>query len=283
MSWLRQHRLVSFFVLSYVLAWWSWPLSALGVMDQSFWAIGPLIAALVLLALTEGRAGFRDLGARLVRWRVGWQWYAVAILLPLSALAAVAALNVGLWDAPSPVLAELGWSGFALAFAVRLVNPLDGPIGEEPGFRGYALPRMQARWSPLVSAMILGVVVAGWHLPLVFYDDLGIAGLPGSFAITIVYVWLFNRTGGSLLLTILFHVAQGSILFKDLGFTGADLSRMDGLNAMVYLLIAAGVLILDRSAWSAAPPSATYVVPDRPAPAAEPDRVVGLPHPHLER
>jgi hypothetical protein len=110
----------------------------------------------------------------------------------------------------------------------------------------------------------------------VFYDDLGIAGLPGSFAITIVYVWLFNRTGGSLLLTILFHVAQGSILFKDLGFTGADLSRMDGLNAVVYLLIAAGVLILDRSAWSAAPPSATYVVPDRPVSAAEPDRVVGV-------
>jgi hypothetical protein len=68
----------------------------------------------------------------------------VAIALPLAALVAAAALNIGLWGAPGPVL--------ALAFALRLVNPLDGPIGEEPGWRGYALPRMQATRSPLVAA-----------------------------------------------------------------------------------------------------------------------------------
>jgi hypothetical protein len=54
---------------------------------------------------------------------------------------------------------------------VRLVNPMDGPLGEEPGWRGFAVPRMQARTSPLVTAVILGVLVAGWQLPLVFAGD----------------------------------------------------------------------------------------------------------------
>jgi membrane protease YdiL (CAAX protease family) len=266
-SWLRRHRLVAFFVLSYVLAWWSWPLSAMGLMEDSFWPAGPLVAAIVVLSFADGRAGWRDLGARLIRWRVGWQWYAVGVLLPLSGLAAAAALNVTVWDAPSPVFADLAWSGFALAFVVRWVNPLDGPLGEEPGWRGYALPRMQATMSPLVTAVVLGLVVAGWHLPLVFYDDLGVAGLPGTFVITIVYVWFFNHTNGSLLMALLFHVSQGSITFSDLGFAGADLSRMDALSAMVWAVIAIGVLVLDRRAWRRAPRLATYPVADRPAPA----------------
>ncbi len=263
-SWLRRHRLVAFFVLSYVLAWWSWPLAALGLMDNAFWAAGPLAAALVMLSLTEGRAGWRDLGSRLIRWRVGWRWYAVAVLLPLAALTAAAALNVTVWGAPSPVFADLAWSGFALAFVLRWVNPLDGPLGEEPGWRGYALPRMQATISPLTAAIVLGLVATGWHLPLVFYGDLGVAGLPGTFVITIVYVWFFNHTKGSVLMALLFHISQGSITFSDLGFTGADLSRMDTLSATVWAVIAIGVLALDHRAWDKAPPPARSSSPPVP-------------------
>jgi membrane protease YdiL (CAAX protease family) len=112
--------------------------------------------------------------------------------------------------APAPGLAQLTWSGLLTVFAVRLVNPLDGPLGEEPGFRGYALPLLQASRTPLLSATVLGVLVGVWHLPLVLFGGLSPTGLPTTFAITFLYVWLFNRTGGSVLLTFLFHNSQGT-------------------------------------------------------------------------
>lgn len=82
------------------------------------------------------------------------------------------------------------------------------------------------------------------------------AGIAVTFPITLVYVWLFNRTGGSALMTLVFHVAQGSISHAALGFTGVDASRMDWLTGMLWCLIAIGLMTLDRKAWRPAPPSA---------------------------
>jgi hypothetical protein len=132
----------------------------------------------------------------------------VAIALPLAALVAAAALNIGLWGAPGPVLSDLGWSGFALAFALRLVNPLDGPIGEEPGWRGYALPPHAGDLVALGRSVILGVLVAGWHLPLVATGDLGRRRAAGDVRDHHCLRLAFNHTNGSVLLTVLFHVAQ---------------------------------------------------------------------------
>ncbi|MGH9248291.1 MAG: CPBP family intramembrane glutamic endopeptidase [Acidimicrobiales bacterium] len=239
-----------------------WPLCGLGIWpEQTFFAVGPLAAALIVIAVAEGRAGFRDLGARIIRWRVAWYWYAVAIGFPLAVRFVTAMINVGPGGAPAPEWTELAWTSFAMAFLVRLVNPMDGPLGEEPGWRGFALPRMQARTSPLVSALILGVLVACWHLPLVFADDLGPIGLVSTFSITIVYVWLFNHARGSVLLTLIFHSTQGSITMSDLGFVGADLSRQELLECVAWSVVAIGVIVLDRAAWRIAPPMAIYPDP----------------------
>ena len=143
-----------------------------------------------------------------------------------------------------------------LLAAVRFVNPLDGPIGEEPGWRAYALPRLQEKWSPLRAGVLLGVVVALWHLPLVTSGMLPAFGLPVTFAITLVYVWLVNRTGGSALLAVVFHVAQGAISYAALGFTGADADRMVWLTGAPWCLIAVGLVTADRAAWRTAPASA---------------------------
>src|SRR3954469_25888907 len=84
-GWVARHRLTTFFVLAFVLAWWSWPLYEWDIWPhQQFQAIGALIAALVVIALAEGRAGFLDLGKRMIRWRVPWYYYAFALLLPLA-------------------------------------------------------------------------------------------------------------------------------------------------------------------------------------------------------
>ena len=108
--------------------------------------------------VTDGRAGYRDLGARMIRWRVGWTWWLVAVGTPLAVLAVAAAANVAIWGAPAPVLATLAWSQLALVAAIRFVNPLDGPLGEEPGWRGYAVPQLQAQRSPLASGLVLARV-----------------------------------------------------------------------------------------------------------------------------
>jgi CAAX protease family protein len=262
-SWIRQHRLVSFFVLAYVVSWTPWAFDAAGMsLGTPFFPGGPLVAAVVVIAVADRRRGFRELGARLARWRVGWVWYVVALGLPVLM---VLATGVATWvlGAPAPDLSAVVWADVLLVLAVRMVNPTDSALGEEPGFRGYALPQLQDRLSPLASAGVLGVLTAGWHIPLVVLDDLGWIGLPSTFVITFLYVWLFNRSGGSLLMTVLFHASQGALTFGMLGFTGADLDRA----AYVYfgvLVVAVGAVVgLDRAAWRRAP---AVDVPPVPAP-----------------
>ncbi|MFF1251480.1 CPBP family intramembrane glutamic endopeptidase [Pseudarthrobacter sp. NPDC058329] len=225
---------------------------------MEFLPVGPLAAAVIVIVLAEGRAGFRAWGRRLIRWRVGWVWYAVALFLPVLLVLAAGLTTMAL-GAAAPGLAHLTWSGMLTFFAVRLVNPLDGPLGEEPGFRGYALPLLQASRSPLVSAAVLGVLVALWHLPLVLFGGLSPTGLPTTFAITFLYVWLFNRTGGSVLLTLLFHNSQGTLTMGSFGFTGADAGRVELVYLAVVVLAVLGTMALDRQAWRKAPRPAIAV------------------------
>jgi membrane protease YdiL (CAAX protease family) len=102
--------------------------------------------------------------------------------------------------------------------------------------------------------------VALWHLPLVTSGRLAPIGLVVTFAITLVYVWLFNRTGGSVLMTMLFHIAQGTG-YAFLGFAGADAARMDWLTGGLWCVLAVALIGLDRAAWRTAPMSAIATHP----------------------
>ena len=175
-----------------------------------------------MIPITQGWAGLRELGLRMIRWRVRWYWYAAAVGLPLAVLALTAGLNLAL-GASAPSLAQFGSvSTILLVFAVRLVNPADGALGEEPGWRGFALPGLQGSGlSPLVSTLILGVLVTGWHVPILFLEggDLQpfflMGFLLGTVAVTFWYSWLLNHTGGSLLVKLVSHAAQGTIPDRD--------------------------------------------------------------------
>jgi membrane protease YdiL (CAAX protease family) len=255
---MRRHPLAAFFLLTFVIGWSPWPLFAAGVLpDTNFLPIAPLIAALIVLPVSQGWAGLRDLGARMIRWRVPWYCYAAAVGLPLAVIFGNAWLNVAMggtdWS-----LSTVAWADVAILFALRWVNPLDGPLGEEPGFRGTALPRLWEIWSPLRSAVVLGAVVALWHLPLVLHtqgNPIGWLGLPTTFVITIVYCWLCRRADGSVLLVMLFHVIQGTIVPATFGYEGgADLTRMMWLGLAAWTVVAAAVVVLDRGAWRTARP-----------------------------
>src|SRR5215217_6986234 len=97
MSLVRRHPLIAFFVLMFVLSWWPWPLYAIGVPWATLPMLpGPLLAALIVSPITQGWAGMRELGSRMIRWRVVWHWYALAIGLPLAVLLVSVALIVAM-------------------------------------------------------------------------------------------------------------------------------------------------------------------------------------------
>jgi membrane protease YdiL (CAAX protease family) len=185
----------------------------------------------------------RALLRSLTQWRVGLRWYLIALLLP-SALSLFAIyLNV-LLGAPAPTAAQFGsWSSLLFLFGLRLVNPFDGPVMEELGWRGYALPQLQARYSPLTANLILGVVVAIWHLRWIVNGDLPVVYLPAIIAATVLFGWIANSTRGSVLLALLFHAADGLLIQGDFGLTGADATRLLWLQVAVWCLMAIVVVL----------------------------------------
>jgi membrane protease YdiL (CAAX protease family) len=251
-SVVKRHPIVTFFVLAYTFSWLPWVLGTLApatrpFLPYPFLASGPLLAALVVIPISQGRTGLRALGARMLKWRVAWHWYAVAIGIPLTVVLGAAALNV-VFGAPTPSLAQLDpYSMPVLVFALRLINPLDGPLGEEPGWRGYALPALQANRSPLVAALMVGLLAALWHLPLILVGAASPFELFAPFSLGVVASWIYNRTGGSAFMALLLHAADGVIQIGGFGFVGADAVRMVWLYTGLWCAMAIGVVILAGS------------------------------------
>ena len=230
MQTVRRYPLVAFFTLAFGLTWANWlpqALAARGLLSitvPSFLAIlagyGPAIAAIVVTALTTGKPGLRRLVGRLTRWQVGPHWYAIALLTPLAI--SLTAIGLHLLTGGTTItitqsslqLAPAGapaWQHILLLFLLFTLG-FDG-LGEELGWRGYALPKLEARWSALVASLILGVLWAAWHLPYALTPGSVMASTPlhwfflGVLASSILYTWIFNNTQGSVLITILFHAA----------------------------------------------------------------------------
>jgi membrane protease YdiL (CAAX protease family) len=216
----KRHSLLMFFILAYVLSWAveiPLALRAQGLLAARIpWtlhylaAYGPMLAAIIVTGLTDGREGLKALWGRMVKWRVRPVWWLVA-LAPL-ALYVLVAVVLRLVEAQGPDLAALGQIDFLpnLGAGALLVWFLTFGLGEETGWRGYALPRLQRGRSALSATILLWVFWALWHLPLFFYlyDVTIIVGfLFGLLAGAITFTWLYNSTGGSILLVAVWHAA----------------------------------------------------------------------------
>ena len=244
MSLVRRYPLTTFFVLACALSWWPWILYSFGLVPNPIVGVGPFLAALLVLAVTEGKSGVVGLLRRMVRWRVGLQWYAVALLLPIVVTLAAAALNVFLLGAQrTSRVADLGGlSSFLLLFLLSLLIPGLAGTWEEPGFRGYALPRLQFRYSALIASLILGVLWAFWHLPFVVTgEDIWIDATLFIIEWSIVYTWLFNNAKGSVLIVMLFHAMNNT--FSN-GFVGQMFSGADSVNQAWLRLALWGVVAI---------------------------------------
>ncbi len=209
--------------------------------------LGVLPAALVWLSMSDV-PGWRDLLGGLTRPRSPWWTFVVAVLAfpVLSAVGTglVAVLGGDVGDTPQ-IVRDGGWS-LALVFAATLLY--GGPLGEEIGWRGWAVPALQTRFSPLLTSLFVGLLWGFWHLPLHvrgFYDDAMGAGIPGlalriasSCLLAVVFTWLYNRSRGGLLVVVLLHTSVNNT-------AGYWLPVNIGLT-VVLLGIAAVLVVTDR-------------------------------------
>jgi uncharacterized protein len=248
MSVVRRYPLIVFFVLAYVFSWWPWPLYAFGLSPSPIIAFGPFLAAILVLALTTGKGGVVTLLRRMVRWRVRPVWYAVALLLPVAISGGAALLNVVVLGASAPSPAELGaWSGLVPTFFLLLLVPGIGGAWEEPGWRGYALPKLQGGHSALLASLILGVVWAFWHLPLMVIGQIHLSDPVFIVAWTVVFTWVFNNTNGSVLIAMLMHNIHNVISggYFSAMFSGADWVRQGWLLVALWCAVAAIVVVVN--------------------------------------
>jgi uncharacterized protein len=266
-----------FFVIAYALSWllilpWSLSESAagLGILPYTLpdtygivmfvlAPLGPALAAILVTAVIEGQAGVRRLLGRIKRWRVGVRWYLVALFGFM--LAYIAGYVAVLGTDPLTALLE-SWPLFFTVFLPLVLLGIFIPsIGEEPGWRGFALPRLQERYGPVWGSLILRTLVGLYHTPAFFTPFLGPITVPAfltfqltAIAATFIYTWVFNGSGGSLFIVILLHAAGNAAsglltgVFEDLPYGGWAATIIDGgaLNVIVFTVIAGFLIVLTR-------------------------------------
>ena len=233
-------KLIFFFALAFPLSWYPWIIALFRGTTTGPNPLGPFVAALITLAVTEGRGGVKELLARIVRWRVGIRWYAVIFVLPIVISGTAFLINLAA-GAQIKISSEnlFAWDQILSSFIFIF---LFIGLGEEPGWRGFALEKLQKIFSPLRSTLILSAIWAIWHLPLMG-SEFPVAVIP-AFLISlmggaIVQTWVYNSTNGSVLLMMLFHttintIASG-IVFQM--FQGNDVTRAWYLYAAAWLTV----------------------------------------------
>jgi CAAX protease family protein len=243
MTLMKRHPLITFFVLTYALSWWPWLLYTVHLFPFPILPTGPALAALLMTGIIGGWTGTKTLLLRLVQWRARARWYALVLLLPVVIWGAAVILNVLLGAVPA-VANLVGWPSLLLGFLLYLVNPLAGPLGEEPGWRGFALPHLQSKWSALVASLILSAFWAGWHVPLILSGQIPWPLLLSIIPLAIFFTWVYNGTNGSLFMAVVFHAsfdALGDYIYPL--FSGPDLLRDYVLIAVVASVVALIVVL----------------------------------------
>lgn len=220
----RRHPVAVFFALAWAISWVWWAPMILAEHDLAdvpssrylhlVGALGPALAALIVTALCSGRVGLLDLFRRMTRWQVGIQWYAVALAPAILFVVGAAVRRVvsGDWVEFSRFGASDEFPALPL-LVYWLANLIAFGFGEETGWRGFALPHLQHGRTAWRATLLLWIGWAIWHVPSFFYavglSDLGLAGLPGwLFSLllgAVILTWIYNSTGGSILLVALFH------------------------------------------------------------------------------
>jgi len=224
-SWLKQNPLPAYFIITFAFSWTiyfslvavqhGWTDARIPYSIHYIASFGPTFAALTVTAVTAGKEGLKELWSRITKWRVGWGYAAFAILSPV-ALLIIAVMIVRLIKGEWLDLRLLGQANYLpyLGWGVLPIWLISFGFGEEIGWRGFALPRLQKTMSVSRATLLLALAWALWHTPAFFYLDTiqslgGLIIVPG-FLIgvlfgAVLFTWLYNGTGGSILMVAIWH------------------------------------------------------------------------------
>jgi uncharacterized protein len=267
--WMRQHPIAAYFTLAFAITWaLHTPLvlgrNGLGIfpyeVPMAMYVIlfilgafsGPTLGAFLVTTALDGKEGRRKLFRRYGQWRVGLLWYALAIFA--FPIIYIIAGSVALGGVPFTDLHAHWATFFSTYLPALLIFPALITWGEEPGWRGFALTRMQEYYHPLVSSVIVGFMHGLWHLPVFLlvsgpialgpFNLLSFIGNTATIiAITILWTWVFNNAKGSILIAVLLHASLNasqawmSVLIPDYPLDAA------GKIAMGFYVVAAVALI----------------------------------------
>ncbi|MGB9632413.1 MAG: CPBP family intramembrane glutamic endopeptidase [Chloroflexaceae bacterium] len=246
---LRRHPVPAFYLLAFGFSWLGWVPQALYArglfpFDSPLFSLpgglGPTLAAVaVVLALREP-AGLRSLFEPLFRWRASpWRW---AFVIGFWPLVAVVALGIGAVTGQAwPDASRFTWAGLLPVFGVMLLTG----AWEEIGWRGFALPRLQARRPDWQIVLIMGLLSFVWHAPLMLNPESPMAALPWpgqllfNLSLTVIQTWLYQNTARSLFFVSLFHAMSNTLAYVLLGL-GVFVSSYGivvGVTAIVAMVI----------------------------------------------
>ena len=260
---MRRHPLFFFFFIAYAFSWIvsiPYVLSVWGNWSGDFTLIfviksfGPAVAAFSMIYLLEGKPGVILLRERVRQRRVGWLWYLFVLAgIPALLMLAIVVQPGSLTDFQgiTPRLLVV----YPIYFFVCIFG--GGPLGEEPGWRGFALPRLQPRYGPLWGTLLLGVLWCFWHLPDFVTPAQG--GGPGVdlttvvtnlivflllvVALAVIFTWVFNHTAGSVYLAILLHASVNTPqlvlvpLFPAVTVTMLNIAGLIGFGIPAVLIV----------------------------------------------
>ena len=262
-TFIKRHPLPVYFTLAYFFTWigaliYSFTLPKSGQILPAFlnapgvilWYFGPFTAALFVTGFVGGKVSIRKLLKRFLIWRVGWSPYAFILLYPLFLHLVVVGLD-RLLGGPAPVFFQAEGvpnnNVWLTLLMLVLFHTLVRGIGEETGWRGFALPLLQSRWSPLKASLVLGVLWALWHFnPANFPGLLSISGIFVFLNIaltTVIITWVYNLSKESLLVAALFHMTLNVTEYVvPIGIIQTSLTR--SILQIVVILVVVMVLLL---------------------------------------
>jgi len=204
-------------------------------------AFGPMLAA--MLAASLDGTGLKTLFRPLGTWRVGLSWYLAALFIP----GGIFVLAAATWNAlghSEPLFYAPNSAAFVAAAIVF-------PVGEEIGWRGFALPRLIDKVGPLAASAIIGVVWTLWHVPMLtlqgVHPALYLAFVPFLVGGSILFTWIYTHTRGSLLLAVLTHVGAH---LNNPGHAMPERYTPILLHAVAYVILATALVMADRKAWT---------------------------------
>jgi membrane protease YdiL (CAAX protease family) len=215
-NWFARHQIAAFLIFAFALSWWVWPLILFNPDSTAMVSFGPSVAAVVVSALVGGRREVVALLRAVVKWRVHWSWYLIALGGPFLIAGLVGAVAIGFGVVDTSNLGDdFGWSTWSgLPLLLLSTGLVGGPLFEELGWRGFLLPKLELEHTALWSTVVVGIVWATWHLPLLISEPSGqrppLPFIVWILAQAVLLTWIYNGTLGSVFMVILFHAAANS-------------------------------------------------------------------------